>query len=197
MILWWKLNQVICSQVEGYFNLEAIGDIHGEVILKLLVTSRKVLCLVHAFRFLMLDSHCAALCVPHLLWWNNRMRADCDPNTNLTRLYVTLDFFSPLLCYKLCIWSPCLCVCLLLAYWKFSHVSMPIPVLECCIIFQFLCGVWQVVDIWIETMSVTFHSETSCQAEASFLVSSQGLTPLINVPKESVHCNWGQVCVIG
>lgn len=73
----------------------------------------------------------------------------------------------------------------MLAYWKFSHVSMPIPVLECCRIFQFLCGVWQAVDIWIETMSVTFHSEASCQAEASFLVSSQGLAPVINVPKET------------
>lgn len=52
----------------------------------------------------------------------------CDPNTNLTRLYVTLDFFSPLLCSKLCIWSPCLCVCLMLAYCKFSRVhAHPCP----------------------------------------------------------------------
>ena len=56
--------------------MEAIGNVHEEVILKLLVTSRKVLSLMHAFRFLMLDSHCAALCVPQFLSWNNRMRAD-------------------------------------------------------------------------------------------------------------------------
>lgn len=134
------MNQLSAHKLRVTLIWKPLDMSNGLGILKLLIISRKVLCLMHALRFLMLDSHCAALCL-QFLSWNIRRELTQDPNTKPNRLYITWTPFHLFSVIKSVYDPSCLCV------WLMPVLSSPAmcpcrsPVPECCRIFQFLCGI--------------------------------------------------------